>query len=74
MKWGDGSIPGYRIPLVERDDGLAELIHGSKASYVMPLKTNGVVTHAIPPSNRQLTNKLFYIVCHELTLKLEYLV
>ncbi len=36
--WGDGSIHGYWILLVERDDGLAKFIHGSKTSYAKAIQ------------------------------------
>jgi hypothetical protein len=59
-KWGNGFILGYRIPLVERDDGLAKLIHGSKASYVKALKaTTNFHPHNTPIKSS--TNKSIFL-------------
>jgi hypothetical protein len=73
-KWGNGSILGYPIPLVEKDDGLVKLIHGSKASYKKVLKAISDCHPRNTPSNCQPTNQLFYITCLEPTSKLKYLI
>ncbi len=72
--WGDGSIPGYWIPLVEKDDGLAKSIHGSNTSYVKGIKDAGDFHPPNIPIKSSTDKSFSYITCHEPKLKFEYLI
>jgi hypothetical protein len=59
---------------MEKDDGLAKLIHGSKTSYAKAIKATWD-SHPRNTPIKSSTNKSFFnITCHEPTLKLEYLI